>query len=455
MVLQSNEFDEGIGDSDSLSESWESKRFSTCRNFKALIEVTQFCEKRRLIRSISENKKHYLNVCKALYIEASELKAFLGHVMNDYTVDLYKSFEKSEELAKLYVQDWASLWMRVMNELRLNTTKYREIFPDDYQYVTYDVTPLDRKNRRRNFTNLPLDAEDMVYNFLRNRVASVDITRSNSSWESSQSGSQSSKDDQVDNNTKKLKLSIDKNLLEKIELWKIDDDLHDNSNNNIYSQQTQKKLILYNEESSSSLEKKKDDFDLLKAKNESFRSRSVTFNSIFSKSLMHLDEVDLNIEDESFTDKKIGASLTEILKIRQEFTRSEFENSSDKNLINGKKCFACRKVKFSIFQRARTCAVCCKRYCLRCMELNYPIPSHLIKSDPLNLNVVHGSQTSFFSHWNRHLSHLRYHSTDDLSRHVNKNKIVINTCIVCKELLENIESERAKSRWTVRLEIDI
>ncbi|XP_002161168.2 protein spire homolog 1 [Hydra vulgaris] len=447
MVLQSSEFDEGIGDLDSLSESWESKRLNTCRNFKALIEITQFCEKRRLSRNVSESKKHYLNVCKALYIEASELKAFLGHVMCDFIIDRYDSFEKSQELAKLYLQDWASLWVRVMNELRLNTAKYRAIFPEDYQYVTYEVSPLDRKIRKRNLSFLPDDAENMVYNFLRSRMTSLD-SRADSVWELNQSGSLSSKEEIVDeNNTKKIKLSIDKNLINKIESWNIENDI-----SNISFQQPDKVLI-YNESyfDSTTSTTNKIDHNLIVKTNEVMHSQGITFDSSFSKSLMDLDEIDLSKEDDAFTDKKIGVSMIEILKIRQELTRSEFESSSDVNFINGKKCFICRKVKFSIFQRARVCAICCKKCCLKCMVENFQIPNHLVNTLPSNLNVTYGNRNLIYSKWNLDISdfHIsRCYSTDNLIMNKRKNRILLNICVVCKELLESIEQERKMKRTT-------
>ena len=195
MVLQNDEdYDEGFDD-DQLDESWTSRKFTSqmseerLQNFSSLPEVMSFCEGRLLKRNIKAGGKHYLNVCKALFIESNELKTFLDQVLPslDRTEKAGKrtvSIRNTEivELSKQCIQEWSRLWLQVMHELRrgvhLRKVEKTSVTPKEFEYTPYEMLADEmvcqkaakkRLPRPKKGSSLPDDAEKMILEFILSR----------------------------------------------------------------------------------------------------------------------------------------------------------------------------------------------------------------------------------------------------------------------------------------------
>ncbi|XP_057302161.1 protein spire homolog 1-like [Hydractinia symbiolongicarpus] len=508
MVLQSSEFDEGISEPD-LGESWESRKFQSShyRSFQRLSEVTRFCEARLLRRNIEARNKHYSNVSKALYVEASELKAFLGHVLHELDENSASLDEtRGPELAKRYVKEWAKLWLRVMDELRKKTKKRRRnLKPEDYQSAPFDIFNMTESNeelRRGNTTkhsdSLPENAEDKIFNFLRTRVSSQEDVRN-------KSGSTSPVDITIEENkdvrdgapsaqevsNEKKKISVEETLSRKISDWddySLDETLEEDYLKGYESDDETDEVI--NKSSTHAPVKLAPLCITVEPEviNETRKTRSSTLchvlpeitrdaallpfhkrrHSIGRMSVERsqnisdsLQEIDIDEKDDE--SEKIGSSLTEIFKIRQEITRSEMELIKDEDVLNLKKCFGCRRTKFSIFQRSRLCTVCNKKYCLKCIKENTNIPSQIVDALPVNIDVTHTAHTSALMS-SRHMSKSMFNlgstaapgeSKNTWLRNRHSNGLKLHMCTECKLFLDCIESEKTKQKWTVRLELDL
>ena len=445
MVLQNNEFDEGIGDTDSLSESWETKRFNTTqyRKFTTLVEVTRFCNARLLRRNVASPERRYLHVAKCLYIEACELKAFLGHVLHNFEVDKRMSLDAvlGPEFAKIYLKDWAKCWLKVMEEIRQSTRRQYELsLQQDEVFHPLEMVNLESNedlcttisslNTFERSDSLPDDAEDRILNFLRERVST--------SQEELRSEDNNSKND-IQYKTLKKKLSLPEPLVREIIDWDKPDE-----------------IFLEEHE-----EEEEDEKDLKMIRTDmnrsSFRSKIYSAPHIStmrerrkSKSITCLQEID--IEDRDDYINKIGSSLIEIFKIRQEITRAELEISNDLDLIEGKVCLRCRKEKFNFFQRGNLCSLCRKKYCLNCIKKQKSIiPQHLIYAEPANINITHNdNRTTNLRPRSKSMTNLSLDHPIGTFR--NTDGMQLTMCIDCKEFLDSIDREKRKTEWAVRLE---
>lgn len=495
MVLQNSEFDEGIGDTDSLSESWESRKLQAtrCRSFKSLIEVLRFCEARLLRKNIDSKDRHYLNISKALYLEVSELKAFLGHVLHKLDEEKNQvSLDSHErpELAKKYVKEWAQLWIRVMSELRQKTKELREQ-NDDLSPETeyYKCTPFDIANIgstedlqttlrskipsvEREGDILPHDAEDRIFDFLRSRVSSQEELRSfdgsvNDSCDSSDGESRLTRNA----STEKKVVPVHEGLVRRISNWdeySLDDTLEqdfydkqclsDDENSNISLPKRTLSDKSYDNRIASFDDVFNDSMSSMTARRNTVAVSSFAKSSNrFSKSEMCLHQIDINdSEDEDLS--KVGASLTEIFKIRQELTRAEFEFIKDCDVKEEKKCFGCQKNKFNFFQRSRVCSVCKRKYCYKCIKDKIPVPSSLTDALPVNIDVCHdGKVQSNLVRSKSMLNVAAYNNRVQLpwQRDPKLGGVRLNMCSECHVFVESIKNEKKKSEWTVKLELDL
>jgi len=576
MVLLNHEFDEGIVDID-LNESWGSRKLSAaCRSFRTLNEVVRFCEARLLRRNIEARGSHYKSVCKALYIEISELKAFLGHVLYDYTEDRGSNLYNGPELAKKYVKDWAKLWISVMEELRQKTKdRRRKLLPEDYQFTPFEKVNFgsneDLKasmNSTRNHNNfqrsdsLPSNAEDKILDFLRSRVSSHEEIRSNESGASetelNSHGSEASDtelntcdegtgdlnnllavDDNLlienDKNNKNLnetivnstlndgyltddnsigsddelsdledvvfpektKITVGEQLVRRISEWdeksienQIEQDFLDGlsdtevestdisptveAGNFLRTDSGRKKRLalspeIVNDITDQTLTTQKEKFkfalDLPRiSENSPLPKRRYTYShkprglkKPLCRSMTNLNFV--NLDDSN--NEKIGCSLTEVFKIRQEVTRAELENTKDLDVKDCKKCFGCKRNKFSFFQRARNCTVCSRKYCVKCIREKSTVPTSLVDAVPPNLDVSYGSNIPLAvasrTQSAGNIQSLLQSEQDTFTWLETRSNVGLrlNMCLECKRFLESIDKEKQRTEWKVHLELDI
>lgn len=96
------------------------------------------------VNSASEADYHYRAVCRALYAQANELKAFLAKIEDSKNILLNNGKDESlycfEVLDKT---DWAKLWMQVIHELR-NGIKLRKVSTNELKrHIEYELTPFE------------------------------------------------------------------------------------------------------------------------------------------------------------------------------------------------------------------------------------------------------------------------------------------------------------------------
>lgn len=539
MVLQSNEFDEGIGgDTDSLGEgSWENKKLNS-RSFRTLIEVLRFCDARLLRKNIECQGNHYANVTRALYLEASELKAFLGHVLHDLdspqnspkedqntslSTDIQSTTSNKASTAdfntRKYVKDWARLWVEVMVELRQKTKENRAqqynsdeaaecIVPET---ESYKCTPFTRENLNNTeeleamrkstrsldtLDSLPSDAESRIFNFLKSRVSSHEELSSTPRCMSSDSIDVLTDDDELDTEGTQQKgqkkLVVHQKLVRKISDWdqySIDDtleqdfldgsyeddyDLDSNqekmNNNKNNTQHNNSNIPVSNGRSIVEYDVFADSMSSLRRNTAPSTLSNQMKRKGFSKSEMCLHQINIDENHSDFTDNgqstpdellcKIGASLTEIFKIRQELTRAELQMSRDVDLQKLKKCFGCKKNKFNIFQRPRVCAVCKKKYCVLCIIENVPIPPSLTETLPPNVDIEYNANQNNSSNLVRSKSMLNVGPSTTVKqlpwqRNAKVKGVRLSMCHDCHSFVDSIKTERAKIEWKVQLELDL
>ena len=514
MVLQSNEFDEGIGDTDSLGESWENnKRLNTsCRSFRTLIEVLRFCDARLLRKNIECQGNHYSNVTRALYLEASELKAFLGHVLHDLDTDRSNKGSSNTSTAtdfntKKYIKDWAKLWIEVMVELRQKTKETKtqndeleaEHIVPETEY--YKCTPFTRENLNNTeefeamrkstrsldtLDSLPSDAESRIFDFLKSRVSSHEELDARCMSPDSLDMLDSNA---PENGTKgQKKLLVHEKLARKISDWdqySLDDTLEQDfldgsyvsdEDDDAFEDGKHRKANKIN--NISPTVKKSKEYDVFADSMSSLRRNtapSVLSGQMkrrgISKSAMCLHQININEDDgcgsdfdeESSPEEllcKVGASLTEIFKIRQELTRAELQMCHDKDVQREKKCFSCKKNKFNIFQRARVCSVCKKKFCFLCITEGVPVPPSLTETLPPNVDVKYNANNQNQSGLVRSKSMLYVGPSTTIKqlpwqRQAKVKGVQLSMCQECHGFVDSIKTEREKIEWKVQLELDL
>jgi len=486
MVLQNNEFDEGIGDTDSLGEGWESRSFNA--NFKTLIEVLRFCETRLLKKNILTKGNHYSSVTKALYLEVSELKAFLGHVLHNLDSDEQKQnhllCQNEPNLAKKHLKEWARLWIEVMEELRQKTKEIQiaknkdleDEFVPETEY--YKCTPFTKENLNNteelqasikpsksleDLDTLPSDAESRIFDFLKSRVSSHDYVARSLSPDSLDLLD----DSRYSCDKEKKLLGVHNGLVRKISDWDqyslddtlekdfldgsyISDDENDNRKDNSNKQIQKRMNESYDVFSDSTPSSVRQNISLTAPPGGNNKSRRI------SKSEMCLHQIDINEEESDIF--KIGASLTEIFKIRQELTRAELELSRDLDLVKLKKCFGCRENKFTFFQRVKLCACCKKKYCANCITENIPIPPSLTETLPPNVDITHSANQTSSLIRSKSMLHVGPSTTVKQlpwQRAAKVKGVRLSMCEECHVFVDSIKTEREKIEWKVQLELDL
>lgn len=191
-------------------------------------DTSQYTSSSSIVDDYSSPDTHYKAVCRALFIEANELNAFLRQIAlgsaalaksgnnastttyNDFVMttaasssktDSCISFDTSQlslvELNNLAQADWARMWMQVIRDLRAGV-KLKTVSADDkenrcteYELTPYEMLLEDIRARRYklkhvnvedtnvNSSKLKKDAHELILEFIRSRPPLVPVSRRN------------------------------------------------------------------------------------------------------------------------------------------------------------------------------------------------------------------------------------------------------------------------------------
>lgn len=121
-----------------------------------------------------EADNHYRAVCRALVSEALELCSFITRMSSESSMDKHLQ----DELRELEMNDWASLWTSVMDQLRvgvrLKKVEYNKR-PTEYEMTPYEMLMCDIKSRRYKLKQVEIparvrrDAREVILEFIRSR----------------------------------------------------------------------------------------------------------------------------------------------------------------------------------------------------------------------------------------------------------------------------------------------
>lgn len=157
------------------------------RTFK---HVLKFCAAR--LTDPKEAQTHYQAVCRALFVETVELKAFLMKIqeakemLRKLRVDEESSSDRSmAELDNLRNTDWARLWVQLMRDLR-HGVKLKKVqekqfnpLPTEYQLTPFEMLMQDIRARNYKLRKVMVDgdippkvkkdAHQVILDFIRSR----------------------------------------------------------------------------------------------------------------------------------------------------------------------------------------------------------------------------------------------------------------------------------------------
>ena len=399
-----------------------------------------------------------------------------------------------------------------------------QILPQDYQHTPFygvyneelrETIKSTRKSKSDRFDKLPENAEDRIFEFIRSRVSSFDENEQDDELKNEVNRkyllSETSNDDRTDmrnevfiysddngndeeidkfSNEKRI-VPVNDKLVQRITDWdgnseegRLEDEFLEGGYET-EDESDETKIESQNIKRSDSLGKKRlplsmqivdgiteqtiqsqkenelkiDDGlpDFLDISSYTTHRQSCNQNNQRWRSTSKIHELSDNEADLP----KIGNSLTEVFKIRQEITRSELEFSKDSDLRDSKKCFSCRKNKFTLFQRARLCSVCNKKHCIKCIRVKVNIPHSLLNAVPPNIDISYdGTNDLSYQKSSKSLTDLM-NMTSQLTNGLPwmKNRhaegLQLNMCKECENFLNSIETENKTSKWEVRLELDL
>ncbi|XP_042294413.1 protein spire homolog 2 isoform X2 [Sceloporus undulatus] len=180
--------DEGYGGQDEEEE--EAVAEGTLRAVRTFSQAMRLCASR--LTQPQEAESHYQAVCRALFLETVELKAFLAKIQETKEM-LTKLKEEDEELQDRSVADldnlrntdWARLWVQLMRELR-NGIKLKKVqekqfnpLPTEYQLTPFEMLMQDIRARNYKLRKVMVDgdippkvkknAHELILDFIRSR----------------------------------------------------------------------------------------------------------------------------------------------------------------------------------------------------------------------------------------------------------------------------------------------
>uniref|UniRef100_A0A8C2TWL1 Spire type actin nucleation factor 2 n=1 Tax=Coturnix japonica TaxID=93934 RepID=A0A8C2TWL1_COTJA len=177
--------DEGYGGQEEEEESGE----GPLRAVRTFGQAMRCCAAR--LADPNEAQAHYQAVCRALFAETVELKAFLAKIRDaKEMLQKLKEDEEAEErpaaeLGSLRNTDWARLWVQLMRELR-HGVKLKKVqekqfnpLPTEYQLTPFEMLMQDIRARNYKLRKVMVDgdipprvkkdAHELILEFIRSR----------------------------------------------------------------------------------------------------------------------------------------------------------------------------------------------------------------------------------------------------------------------------------------------
>ncbi|NXJ89536.1 SPIR2 protein, partial [Corythaixoides concolor] len=177
--------DEGYGGQEEEEEGGEGPP----RTVRTFGQAMRCCAAR--LAEPAEAQAHYQAVCRALFAETVELKAFLAKIRDaKEMLQKLKEDEEAEErpaaeLGSLRNTDWARLWVQLMRELR-HGVKLKKVqekqfnpLPTEYQLTPFEMLMQDIRARNYKLRKVMVDgdipprvkkdAHELILDFIRSR----------------------------------------------------------------------------------------------------------------------------------------------------------------------------------------------------------------------------------------------------------------------------------------------
>ncbi|KAM4639583.1 protein spire homolog 2 isoform 1-T1 [Amazona ochrocephala] len=177
--------DEGYGGQEEEEEGGE----GPLRAVRTFGQAMRCCAAR--LADPNEAQAHYQAVCRALFAETVELKAFLAKIRDaKEMLQKLKEDEEAEErpvaeLGSLRNTDWARLWVQLMRELR-HGVKLKKVqekqfnpLPTEYQLTPFEMLMQDIRARNYKLRKVMVDgdipprvkkdAHELILDFIRSR----------------------------------------------------------------------------------------------------------------------------------------------------------------------------------------------------------------------------------------------------------------------------------------------
>ncbi|KAM8985552.1 protein spire homolog 2 [Ara ararauna] len=177
--------DEGYGGQEEEEEGGE----GPLRAVRTFGQAMRCCAAR--LAEPAEAQAHYQAVCRALFAETVELKAFLAKIRDaKEMLQKLKEDEEAEErpvaeLGSLRNTDWARLWVQLMRELR-HGVKLKKVqekqfnpLPTEYQLTPFEMLMQDIRARNYKLRKVMVDgdipprvkkdAHELILDFIRSR----------------------------------------------------------------------------------------------------------------------------------------------------------------------------------------------------------------------------------------------------------------------------------------------
>uniref|UniRef100_A0A8C6XQG7 Spire type actin nucleation factor 2 n=1 Tax=Naja naja TaxID=35670 RepID=A0A8C6XQG7_NAJNA len=177
--------DEGYSGQEEEEEAVAKGTLSAIRTFS---QVMRLCAAR--LSQPQEAHAHYQAVCRALFLETVELKAFLAKIRDAKEMLVKLKDEElrdrsAAELDNLRNTDWARLWVQLMRELR-NGVKLKKVqqkqfdpLPTEYQLTPFEMLMQDIRARNYKLRKVMVDgdipprvkkdAHELILDFIRSR----------------------------------------------------------------------------------------------------------------------------------------------------------------------------------------------------------------------------------------------------------------------------------------------
>ncbi|NXX13624.1 SPIR2 protein, partial [Podargus strigoides] len=177
--------DEGYGGQEEEEEGGEGPP----RAVRTFGQAMRCCAAR--LADPAEAQAHYQAVCRALFAETVELKAFLAKIrdakemLQKLTEDEEVAERPAAELGSLRNTDWARLWVQLMRELR-HGVKLKKVqekqfnpLPTEYQLTPFEMLMQDIRARNYKLRKVMVDgdipprvkkdAHELILDFIRSR----------------------------------------------------------------------------------------------------------------------------------------------------------------------------------------------------------------------------------------------------------------------------------------------